>query len=167
MENTSVEFLLENLRQLRLHQPHLISDVKNQIERLENSLLLFKRFLKDSSETREEDQTLKQAAEQITEVVYKVEDAVDVFVSQAADKEAANYFKKRSFDAPGELLSAVKKVELVGARVGEIYDGRRIDFPRTSEIEDEFGTSAQHVKPEPNKVKPHLLFLLNVENLNI
>ncbi|KAL0355072.1 UNVERIFIED_CONTAM: putative late blight resistance proteinR1B-17 [Sesamum radiatum] len=152
MDDASVEFLLENLRQLRHHQPHLIADVKSQIERLESSLLLFKRFLRDSTEIREDNMTLEEVAARIAEAVYKAEDAVDIFVSQAADKEAANYFKKRAFDAPAELLNAVEEVELVGARVGEIYNGRQIDFSRTSQIEDEFGTSARHVKPEGNKI---------------
>ncbi|KAL0356289.1 UNVERIFIED_CONTAM: hypothetical protein Sradi_4075800 [Sesamum radiatum] len=105
MEDTCVRFLLENLSQLRLHRADLISDVKDQIERLEENLLLFKRFLNEYSiQKREKDGILKEVSEQMREVVYKAEDAVDVYVSQALEgrlKSTSEEFliRRESFSA--------------------------------------------------------------------
>ncbi|XP_020547986.1 putative late blight resistance protein homolog R1A-10 isoform X2 [Sesamum indicum] len=114
MEDTCVRFQLENLNRLRLHQADLISDVKDQIERLEKNLLLFKTFLNESTEKRG---ILK---EMIREVVYKAEDAVDVYVSQALEKETEKYFRRAS-DPPAKLLDVVEEVESTAQRVQENF----------------------------------------------
>ncbi|KAL2243649.1 UNVERIFIED_CONTAM: hypothetical protein Sindi_0482900 [Sesamum indicum] len=123
MEDTFVRLLLENLNRLRLHQADLISDVKDEIQRLEKNLLLFKTFLNESTEKRE---ILKEVIEEIVEVVYKAEDAVDVYVSQALEKETEKYFR-RSPHPPAKLLDAVEEVESTAQRVQEKYE---IDFSR-------------------------------------
>ncbi|KAL0417224.1 UNVERIFIED_CONTAM: putative disease resistance protein [Sesamum latifolium] len=148
MEDTCVRFLLENLSRLRLHQADLISDVKDQMERLENNLLLFKRFLNESTQEREEeDEILEEVTAQMREVVYKAEDGVDVYVSQALERETEKYFRRAS-DPPGKLLGVVvEEVESTGTRVKELYDDldqrqrqrqrqRQIDISR-SETESE------------------------------
>ncbi|KAK4438499.1 hypothetical protein Salat_0184200 [Sesamum alatum] len=114
MEDASVGSLLETLNRLRLHQADLISDVKNHIERLENNLLLFKRFI---TEKREEDEILKEVTAQIREVVYKAEDAVDVFVSQALEKETEKSSKRSS-----QLSRGLKKYTMIRGRL--IFPGR-------------------------------------------
>ncbi|KAL0286306.1 UNVERIFIED_CONTAM: putative late blight resistance proteinR1A-10 [Sesamum angustifolium] len=151
MEDASVRFLLENLNRLRLHQADLISDVKDQMERLEKNLLLLKRFLNESTGKRE---ILEEVTARIREVVYKAEDAVDVYVSQALEKETEKYFRRAS-DPPGKLLGVVEEVESTGARVKELYDDQRqIDISRsqTDSVSDSESTPTQLQKLEGNQV---------------
>ncbi|KAL0302741.1 UNVERIFIED_CONTAM: putative late blight resistance proteinR1A-10 [Sesamum angustifolium] len=147
MEDTCVRFLLENLSRLSLHQADLMSNVKDQMERLEKNLLLFKRFLNE----REIPEDL---TAQIREVVYKAEDAVDVYVSQALQQETEKYFRRAS-DPPGELLSVVEEVESTGARVKELYDDpRQTEFSR-AETESEllFGDASDSDTTPPQLEK--------------
>ncbi|KAL7098331.1 hypothetical protein ACP275_09G010600 [Erythranthe tilingii] len=128
MADAAVEFLLENLQQLLLYHAHLISDAKNQVEKLEKDLRLFKAFLKDSTKKRRKDDSLRELVRQIRDVVYEAEDVIDAFVTQAAESKSKNYFL-RAFQTPVKLLGIAKDVESVGGKVTDIYGGKsRIDF---------------------------------------
>ncbi|KAI3454371.1 hypothetical protein Pfo_011034 [Paulownia fortunei] len=128
MADAAVEFLLENLQQLLLYHAHLISDAKNQVEKLEKDLRLFKAFLRDSTKKRRKDESLRELVRQIRDVVYEAEDIIDAFVTQAAESKSKNYFLK-AFQTPVKLLSIAKDVESVGGKVRDIYGGKsRIDF---------------------------------------
>ncbi|KAL8537964.1 hypothetical protein ACS0TY_000056 [Phlomoides rotata] len=54
MADAAVEFLLENIQQLLLYHTSLISNAKEQVEKLDNDLRLFKAFLRDSTSHREQ-----------------------------------------------------------------------------------------------------------------
>ncbi|KAL6559346.1 hypothetical protein OROGR_004463 [Orobanche gracilis] len=128
MADAAVEFLLDNLQQLLLYHAHLITDAKNQVEKLEKDLRLFKAFLKDSTRKRRKDNSLRELVSQIRDVVYEAEDVVDAFVTQAAESKSKNYFLK-AFQTPVKLLSIAKDVETVSAKVRDIYgDKSRVDF---------------------------------------
>ncbi|KAK6123585.1 hypothetical protein DH2020_042674 [Rehmannia glutinosa] len=155
MADAAVEFLLENLQQLLLYHAHLISDAKNQVEKLEKDLRLFKAFLKDSTKKRRKDNSLRELVGQIRDVVYEAEDVIDAFVTQAAESKSKNYFL-RAFQTPVKLLSIAKDVEAVGGKVREIYgDKSRIDFASLTvgdggpeETEDFFSQQAPIVRQE-------------------
>ncbi|KAL0441086.1 UNVERIFIED_CONTAM: putative late blight resistance proteinR1B-16 [Sesamum radiatum] len=128
MADAAVEFLLDNLQQLLIHHAHLISDAKNQVEKLESDLRLFKAFLRDSTKKRRKDDSLRELVRQIRDVVYEAEDIIDALVTQAAESKSKSYFSE-AFDTPGKLHSIIKDVEIVSDKVKEIYgDETRIDF---------------------------------------
>ncbi|KAL0356291.1 UNVERIFIED_CONTAM: putative late blight resistance proteinR1A-4 [Sesamum radiatum] len=128
MADAAVEFLLHNLQQLLLYHAHLISDARNQVEKLESDLRLFKAFLRDSTKKRRKDDSLRELVRQIRDVVYEAEDIIDALVTQAAESKSKSYFSE-AFDAPVKLHSIVKDMEKVRDKVKEIYgDKTRIDF---------------------------------------
>ncbi|KAL1568330.1 putative disease resistance RPP13-like protein 3 [Salvia divinorum] len=128
MADAAVEFLLENLQQLLLYHVHLIKDAKDQVERLERDLRLFKSFLKGSTKKRRREDSLRELVCQIRDVVYEAEDVIDAFVTQATESSSRNRFA-RAFHSPVKLLSIAKEVEKVGAKVRDIYGDRgKFDF---------------------------------------
>ncbi|KAL8457119.1 hypothetical protein ACS0TY_034278 [Phlomoides rotata] len=128
MADAAVEFLLENLQQLLLYHTSLISNAKEQVEKLDNDLRLFKAFLRDSTKKRRKDEGLRELVRQIRDVVYEAEDIIDAFVTQAAESKSKNYFL-RAFQTPAKLLTIAKEVEKIGAKVRGIYgDKGKFDF---------------------------------------
>ncbi|PIN23083.1 Apoptotic ATPase [Handroanthus impetiginosus] len=127
MADAAVEFLLENLKQLLLYHAKLLSGAREQVEKLEQDLRLFKSFLKDSTKKRRKEESLQELARQIRDVVYEAEDVIDAFVTQAAESKSKSYFT-RAF-SPKKLLTIAKEVENVGRKVSEIYGDRsKFDF---------------------------------------
>ncbi|XP_057802689.1 putative late blight resistance protein homolog R1B-16 [Salvia miltiorrhiza] len=123
MADAAVEFLLNNLKELLLYHSKLITETRSQIESLEKDLRVFKAFLKDTMKKRREDEHTKALVQNIRDVVYEVEDVVDLFVTKALEKKAnANYlrFWKPSYD----LHTIGVKVEEVKTKV----ERARIDF---------------------------------------
>ncbi|KAL1552172.1 putative late blight resistance protein R1B-16 [Salvia divinorum] len=116
MADAAVEFLLNNLKELLLYHSKLITETRGQIESLEKDLRVFKAFLKDSVKKRREDEHTKALVENIRDVVYEVEDVVDLFVTRAIEKKAkAAPFKfwKPSYDLHtigGKVEEVMKKV---------------------------------------------------------
>lgn len=132
MADAAVEFLLENLQQLLLYHVHLIKDAKEQVERLERDLRLFKSFLKDSTKKRRRENSLRELVCQIRDVVYEAEDVIDAFVTQATESRSKHYFL-RAFQTPVKLLTIAKQVEKVGFKVRDIYgDKGKFDFASLS-----------------------------------
>ncbi|KAK4394878.1 putative disease resistance protein [Sesamum angolense] len=128
MADAAVEFLLDNLQQLLIYHTHLISDAKNQVEKLESDLRLFKAFLRDSTKKRRKDESLRELVRQIRDVVYEAEDIIDAFVTQAAESKSKSYFL-RAFQTPVKLHGIATEIERVGVKVKDIYgDKNRIDF---------------------------------------
>ncbi|KAK4438441.1 putative late blight resistance proteinR1A-10 [Sesamum alatum] len=128
MADAAVEFLLDNLQQLLIYHTHLISDAKNQVEKLESDLRLFKAFLRDSTKKRRKDESLRELVRQIRDVVYEAEDIIDAFVTQAAESKSKSYFL-RAFQTPVKLHGIATDIERVSAKVKDIYgDKNRIDF---------------------------------------
>ncbi|KAK6116359.1 hypothetical protein DH2020_049821 [Rehmannia glutinosa] len=130
MADAAVEFLLENLKQLLLYNATLILDVKDQVEYLYNDLSLFKAFLKDSTEKRSQHGVLKELVKQIRNVVYEAEDAVDTFVAHAAVHKARKPIEKafHIFDYPAKLRSVAREIELIRAKVKDIYEHKKFGF---------------------------------------
>ncbi|GFP86244.1 putative late blight resistance protein homolog r1a-6 [Phtheirospermum japonicum] len=142
MADAAVEFLLENLKQLLLHHAHLISDAKNQVEKLENDLRLFKAFLKDSTKKRRTDESLRELVRQIRDVVYEAEDIIDASVTQAAESRSKKYFG--SLMAPARLHNIAEQVQTVRRKISDIYGGKdKIDLANLA-----LGDAEPEIKPE-------------------
>ncbi|KAH6763419.1 hypothetical protein C2S52_020852 [Perilla frutescens var. hirtella] len=124
MADAAVEFLLENLKQLLLHHVDLIKDAKNQLEKLDSDLRLFKAFLKDSAKKRRKDEKLRELVRQIQNVVYEAEDVIDSIVTQANEAKSKNYFQ-RAFQNRADIT---EQVDSVCRKIRDIYDKGRVDF---------------------------------------
>ncbi|KAH6822189.1 hypothetical protein C2S53_000076 [Perilla frutescens var. hirtella] len=129
MADAAVEFLLENLKQLLVHHAHLLKDAKDQVEKLENHLRLFKAFLKDAPKQWREDETLRELIRRIRNAVYEAEDIIDAYVTQAAEAKNKNYFL-RAIHGPPKIFSIAEKVESVLKKIDDIYTdkSRILDF---------------------------------------
>ncbi|KAG6388149.1 hypothetical protein SASPL_153348 [Salvia splendens] len=117
MADAAVEFLLNNLKELLLYHSKLITETRSQIVSLDKDLRVFKAFLKDSVKKRREDEHTKALVQNIRDVVYEVEDVVDLFVTKAIEKKAKGTslkFWKPSYDLHtigGKVEEVKKKVE--------------------------------------------------------
>lgn len=129
MADAAVEFLLENLKQLLVHHAHLLKGAKDQVEKLENHLRLFKAFLKDAPKQWREDDTLRELIRRIRNAVYEAEDIIDAYVTQAAEAKNRNYFL-RAIHGPPKIVSIAEKVEAVLKKIDDIYTdkSRILDF---------------------------------------
>ncbi|KAH6763416.1 hypothetical protein C2S52_020849 [Perilla frutescens var. hirtella] len=125
MADAAVAFLLENLKQLLTNHGNLIKDAKDQVEKLENDLRLFKAFLKDSTKKRRKDDTLRELVRQIRSIVHEAEDVIDSFVTQAAGARwpRSSYLPAFLF-SPAKLLDIGKQVEAVCNKIRDIYGDR-------------------------------------------
>lgn len=125
MADAAVQFLLDNLKHLLLYHVDLVKDVKNQLEKLEYDLRLFKAFLRDSAKKRRKDETLRELVRQIQNVVYEAEDVIDSIVTRAANDKSNTYF----FTALQKRTEITEKVDSVCRKIKDIYgDKSRVDF---------------------------------------
>ncbi|KAL2544906.1 putative late blight resistance protein-like protein R1B-13 [Forsythia ovata] len=149
MSDAAVEFLLENLKQLLLYNANLIFDVKGQVEFLYNDLSLFKAFLKDSTEKRNKNETLKELVKQIRDVVYEAEDTVDTFVAQAAVHKSRSSIERafHIFDYPAKLRSVGKRIEGIRTKVKDIYDNKKFGFEAIQDGEGSTNTTKEKKAP--------------------
>ncbi|KAH6788449.1 hypothetical protein C2S51_003455 [Perilla frutescens var. frutescens] len=121
MANAAVDWLLENLQHLLLHEAHLIRDAKTQLEKLEMDLRLLKAFLTASTTKRrkEDDGVRQELLRQARDVIYEAEDVIDAFVFLAGESRSKNCFV-RAFRKPVKLISFSKQIENVSAKVRNI-----------------------------------------------
>lgn len=94
--DASVDFLLQNLKELVSYHVNLISNAKNDLEELNKELDRLKAVLKDASRKVKKDETFKVWEKQIREVVYDVEDTIDTCITQIAAEKAkkGGHFRK-------------------------------------------------------------------------
>ncbi|XP_057770475.1 probable disease resistance RPP8-like protein 4 [Salvia miltiorrhiza] len=149
MADAAVEFLLENLKQLLLHHASLLKDAKDQVEKLENHLRLFKAFLKDAPKQWRDDEKLRELIRRIRNAVYEAEDIIDAYVTQAAEAKSKNYFL-RAIQGPPKVISIANKVEAVLQKIDDIYKDKKniIDFANIK-VED----GAAHHQDEAPQVR--------------
>ncbi|KAH6763418.1 hypothetical protein C2S52_020851 [Perilla frutescens var. hirtella] len=129
MADAAVGFLLENLKQLLIHHSNLIKGAKDQVEKLENDLRLFKAFLKDAPKQWRHDANLRQLVRRIRDVVYEAEDVIDAYVTQAAEARNRNYFV-RALKGPPKITAIAGKVKTVLSKIDDLHSdkSRIIDF---------------------------------------
>ncbi|KAH6801802.1 hypothetical protein C2S51_033248 [Perilla frutescens var. frutescens] len=129
MADAAVGFLLENLKQLLIHHSDLIKGAKDQVEKLENDLRLFKAFLKDAPKQWRHDANLRQLVRRIRDVVYEAEDVIDAYVTQAAEARNRNYFV-RALKGPPKITAIAGKVKTVLSKIDDLHSdkSRVIDF---------------------------------------
>lgn len=129
MADAAVEFLLENLKQLLVHHANLLKDAKDQVEKLENHLRLFKAFLKDAPKHWRDDDKLRELIRRIRNAAYEAEDIIDAYVTQSAENKSKRYFS-RVFQGTPKTVSIANKVESVLQKIDDIYKDKQniIDF---------------------------------------
>ncbi|KAL1554741.1 putative disease resistance RPP13-like protein 3 [Salvia divinorum] len=149
MADAAVEFLLENLKQLLVHHANLLKDAKDQVEKLENHLRLFKAFLKDAPKQWRDDDKLRELIRRIRNAVYEAEDIIDAYVTQAAENKSKAYFL-RAIQGPPKTLSIATKVEAVLQKIDDIYKDKKniIDFANIT-VQD----AADHHHDEASQVR--------------
>lgn len=134
MTEAAVELVLNNLKELVDHRSRLIGDNSGHIVRLLRDLLEINAFLKDSrtvEKRMDDDQPTKVMVQEIREVVYVLEDIIDVFVNKtmAPNNSKINNSEinnrkisllRKLFKIPLNLHTGAKKVDL--HTVGETVD---------------------------------------------
>lgn len=124
MADAAVNFLLGNLQRLLNHHLDLIINAKAELEKLEDDIRLFKKFLQDSAKKRRQDNNAYQElVRQIREVVYKAEDALDTFVTQATVDKTKSYFRKAVIK-PLQLHQIASQVRPISKQIRDIYADR-------------------------------------------
>ncbi|CAI9759381.1 unnamed protein product [Fraxinus pennsylvanica] len=128
--DASVEFLLESLKQLLLYNASMTLDVKSQVEFMCYDLRLFKAFVKDSTEKRNNDATLQELVKQIIDVFYDAEDTVDAIVARAAVNKSRRSIQRNFhiFDYHAKLRSVGKNFEGIRSKVNDIYMNKKFGF---------------------------------------
>lgn len=139
MAEASVEFLLQNLKDLLLYNAHLILDVKEQVNSLYKNIDLFKALLKDAANIRNKNQFLKTTMNQIRDVVYRAEDIIDRFVTESAARKAQGRIKKtlKKIGHTRTLLNVGKDIESISAEVKRIHDDKKEYIIRALQQEGE------------------------------
>lgn len=122
MADAAVQFLLENLKQVLLYNGGLIKNVKEEVEYLERELRLFRAFLQDSTKNLKKDEISREIVNQIREVVYDIEDAIDAYVTQAADNKAKNFIGNFFGVPKSQLISVASNVRSLGEKVKSILE---------------------------------------------
>ncbi|CAI9757431.1 unnamed protein product [Fraxinus pennsylvanica] len=151
MAEASVEFLLQNLKDLLLYNAHLILDVKEQVNSLYNNLDLFKSLLKDASKIRYKNDFLKTTMNQIRDVVYEAEDIIDRFVSESAARKARGSMEKalNIFDHTKMLRRVGKEIESISAEVKRIHDDKKEYVVRALQQEEEGHAGSRKKREAP------------------
>lgn len=120
-------FLLGNLQQLLLYHADLIKEAKKDVEDLDRDLRVYTAFLRDSTKKRRKDDSFRELVRQICDVVYKAEDIIDAFVTQAAitksKKSWVSVFKK-----PVYLHDIANQVKGISKQVEMYRDKTKLDF---------------------------------------
>ncbi|CAI9757446.1 unnamed protein product [Fraxinus pennsylvanica] len=119
MEETSMEYLLQSLKNLVFYNDHLILDVKGQVKALYNNLDLLKALFTKAEKIQNKNGVLKQ--NQIRDVLYEAEDIVDKYVTESAAQklESQNALNRRSHPM---LRSLGKQIESISTKVKKIYE---------------------------------------------
>ncbi|XP_052206156.1 putative late blight resistance protein homolog R1A-10 [Diospyros lotus] len=123
MADAAVEFLLLNLKQLLVYNADLILNVKEHVESLYNQFSMFKAFLKDSSEKRNDYEIVKELVRQIRAIVYKSEDLIDTFVAHTAFQRSRGPVARliHGIDYSAKLRGLAREIQSIREKVDEIY----------------------------------------------
>ncbi|XP_047973942.1 putative late blight resistance protein homolog R1C-3 [Salvia hispanica] len=128
MEDTATELLVENIKELLVNRPGLTKDdeTRGNIENLLRDLPVFIAFLRETVEKRrrremagyyEEDSSeAKRIAKEVQDVVYDVQDMIDVLIAKTIEKNQKTRFF-RFWDKAGSLNATCKHFEEVKAMV--------------------------------------------------
>lgn len=154
--DASVEFLLGNLKQLVVHHVDLIQGAESDLEKLNVELEALQAILKDASRKHKKDETFKQWERRVRDVVYDVEDMIDICVTQAATKSKrtslSRFFRGNSIG----IAEAVRKIRL--EQVKPLFDKAKVDFANLN-IADMPDTAAEDAKAIRQKVKKCSFYL--------
>ncbi|CAI9757432.1 unnamed protein product [Fraxinus pennsylvanica] len=139
MAEASVEFLLQNLKDLLLYNAHLILDVKEEVNSLYNNLDLFKSLLKDAAKIRNKNDFLKTTMNQIRDVVYEAEDIIDRFVFESAARKAQGRVEKalNILDHTKMRQRVGKEIKSISTEVKNIHDDKKEYVVKALQQEEE------------------------------
>ncbi|KAF5760420.1 putative virus X resistance protein-like, coiled-coil [Helianthus annuus] len=137
MVETALDFLIGNLKELLLYNANLISTAKVHVESLYNDLGLLKAFVKESSERRSTDVVVEELVKEIRIEVYKVEDVIDTYDTEAfIQKTRSGFAKFTGFaDYLSKLRNVRKEIREIRKRVKDIHGNKQFlgDFSNRTE----------------------------------
>lgn len=118
--DASVEFLLGNLKELRVHQYSLLRDVENEIWQINVEFDTLNAILKDLSGKPNPPEIIRVWEKEIREDVYDVEDTIHSYITQLAAEKATEtrsisflpFMKKSRVN----LAEKIKKLREVSVR---------------------------------------------------
>ncbi|KAL2509919.1 putative disease resistance protein RDL6 [Forsythia ovata] len=151
MADTGVEFLLNNLSKVLQYNANLILNVADEVKKLHEELTLLSALLKDSADRRKDNNILKALVQQIRDVVYRAEDAVETYVATVAMHKSQDAYKKYFCIVKygADLRSVAEKISSIKNDVNEMYDKRKIDFTALQNIQtserSERGETVRHL----------------------
>ncbi|XP_057802139.1 probable disease resistance RPP8-like protein 2 [Salvia miltiorrhiza] len=137
MADAATEFLLNNLADLVKEHYNKIKDAKGNIEKLQRDLGLFQAFLRDTVKRRKEEDVVKNMVKEIHDIVYEIEDIIDVYVTKTVDTNHKRFL--RFFKKSADLHNVATRVEGISGRVADLR--AEIKLPSITQDADE--------KPEP------------------
>ncbi|KAJ0645134.1 putative virus X resistance protein-like, coiled-coil [Helianthus annuus] len=138
MAEAAVEFLLNNLKQLLAYNADLISSIKAHVESMYSDLGLLNTFVKGTSERRSNDSVVEELVRQIRIEVYKAEDIIDKYVSEAYTQKT-RVGAAEVINVPDYLVKlrhVGRKIQDIRKHMKEIYDNKPFAndfFSRTEE----------------------------------
>lgn len=89
MAETAITSLLEQLKEVLKWHKDLLSDSKDEFQKLNDDLKYMKAFLRDAGNRSEKAESLKVITRQIRDVLYEVEDTIDVCLMAAAKRKSS------------------------------------------------------------------------------
>ncbi|KAJ4772687.1 Disease resistance protein (CC-NBS-LRR class) family [Rhynchospora pubera] len=116
-----VSFVVGKLADLIVTEAKLLGGVRDQVKQVETDLTYIKRYLRDAdSKRRKGDESAENWLNQLRDVTYRIEDAIDTFYLQL---DEGRHQKEGSFDKLKMLGHKLKKVPLqqkLGTELGDI-----------------------------------------------
>ncbi|KAG5551604.1 hypothetical protein RHGRI_009873 [Rhododendron griersonianum] len=109
----------------------LTIDEKRQLQSLQEEIKYLRGFLKVTEKKRNEHSKLMKLVMQIRDVVFEVEDIIDLFVDRDFKRPNAYQYLRQllKVDRPSlDLKSVKKKIKTLMAKVNQIYNMKRYDI---------------------------------------
>ncbi|XP_047944943.1 late blight resistance protein R1-A-like [Salvia hispanica] len=150
MADAATEFVLNNLKELVLHEAHLINDTEGNIKKLESDLLHFQAFLKDTVKMRKSNERIRLMRKEIHDAVYDVEDIIDAFMVKNRETGKSSRFVKKiltSHESQLNLDSIGQTVEEISGRVAQL----RKDINLSPNYEDKKEIHSEPRRPRKDK----------------
>ncbi|KAH7521627.1 hypothetical protein FEM48_Zijuj07G0053100 [Ziziphus jujuba var. spinosa] len=123
MTDAVVSFVLENLKNLLIHEVNLFRGVKNEVNLLRSDLGFMNAFLKDSEGKEANHHLVKELIDQIREAAFDAEDVINRYMAQVVRQRVRNLPKKlfHCLDHAAELHRVAEKTTSLRKRIENIY----------------------------------------------
>ncbi|XP_015887278.3 disease resistance protein RPP13 [Ziziphus jujuba] len=123
MTDAVVSFVLENLKNLLIHEVNLFRGVKKEVNLLRSDLGFMNAFLKDSEGKEANHHLVKELIDQIREAAFDAEDVINRYMAQVVRQRVRNLPKKllHCLDHAAELHRVAEKTTSLRKRIENIY----------------------------------------------